>query len=129
MLCMSEDFRKRSLGEKLCLSSLQQYISDYIFSVVYKELSALPPLAGNTTSVVLANKKMDLEATCMASFLKEATRSMTDGQHPSFLTVAATSLSSADLRGPLQPERETDLVFSLTSMSINRVTVSVPDSL
>lgn len=57
MLCMSKDFRKRSLGKKLCLSSLQQYISDYIFSVIYKELSALPPLAGNTTSVVLANKK------------------------------------------------------------------------
>lgn len=54
---MSEDFGKRSLGKKLCLSSLQQYIPDYIFSVTYKDLSALNPLGGNTTPVVLANKK------------------------------------------------------------------------
>lgn len=47
---------KRFLGKKLCLSSLQQYIADYIFSVTYKDLSALPPLAGNTTPVVLTNK-------------------------------------------------------------------------
>lgn len=57
MLCMSEEFGKGSLGKKLCLSSLQQNISGYIFSVTYKALSALPPLVGNTTAVVLANKK------------------------------------------------------------------------
>ena len=65
----------------------------------------------------------------MANYLEEATTTMNYGQHPSFSGVAATSLSSADLRGSLQPEREIDLVFSLTSVSINRVTVSVPDSL
>lgn len=65
----------------------------------------------------------------MANYLEEATRTMNYRQHPSFSSVAAASLSSADLRGSLQPEREIDLVFSLTSVSINRVTVSVPDSL
>jgi len=65
----------------------------------------------------------------MANYLEEATRTMNYGQHPSFSSVPATSLGSADLRGSLQPEREVDLVFSLTSVSINRVKVSVPDSL
>lgn len=71
---------------------------------------------------------MHLEATCLANYLEEATRTMNYRQHP-FSSVAATSVSSADLRGSLQPEREIDLMFSLTSVSINRVAVSVPDSL
>lgn len=45
-----------------------------------------------------------------------------------FSYVAAALLSSADLRGSFS-EREIDLVFSLTSESINRVTVSIPDLL
>ena len=53
---------------------------------------------------------MHLEDTCMANYLEEATTTMNYGQHPSFSGVAATSLSSADLRGSLQPEREIDLL-------------------
>lgn len=51
------------------------------------------------------------------------------GQYSYFSYGAAVFLSSTDLRGSLQPEREIDLVFSLTSESINRVTVSIPDLL
>lgn len=72
--------------------------------------------------------KINLEATYTADYLEEATSTMNYGHRP-FSSVAATSISSADLRGSLQPERGIDLVFSLTSASINRVTVSVPDSL
>lgn len=97
--------------------------------MTYKDLSALPHLAGNITPVVLASKKKHLEVTCMANYLAGAIKTMDYGQYSYFSYVAAASLSSADLRGSLQPEREIDLVFSLTSVSINRVTVSVPDLL
>lgn len=65
----------------------------------------------------------------MANYLAGAIKTMDYGQYSYFSYVAAASLSSADLRGSLQPEREIDLVFSLTSVSINRVTVSVLDLL
>lgn len=96
--------------------------------MTYKDLSALPPLVGNTILLSL-QIKMHLEATRMADYLEEATGTMNYGHRPYFSSVAATSISSADLRDSLQPERGIDLVFSLTSASINRLTVSVPDSL
>lgn len=63
----------------------------------------------------------------MANYLAGAIRTMIYGSSY-FSYVAAALLSSADLRGSFS-EREIDLVFSLTSESINRVTVSIPDLL
>lgn len=133
MLCMSEYFGKDSLGKKLCLFSLQQCISDYFSSVTYKDLSALPSLTGNRTPVVLASQKKKKPKKTFTSHVYgklfgRAIRTMDYGQC-SYFYVAAASLSSAGLRGLLQPEREIDLVFSLISESINRVTVSIPDLL
>lgn len=65
----------------------------------------------------------------MVNYLAGAIRPMDYGQCSYFSYVAAALLSSTNLRGSLQPEREIDLVFSLTSESINRVTVSIPDLL